>query len=105
MRHCLFFREGFLGETQSPPHKEGTTLAHLVAASPLCFWFLLSGLSGLNDRLHHGIFKDRACFTTGSIIGDLRHHDGNDFFLWIDPEVRIVGAAPPEAAGGQRSPP
>src|SRR5262249_25010966 len=50
-----------------------------------------------DDRLHHDVLE---------VAGDalrrrLNHEDRDELLFGIDPEVRAVGAAPPEAAFGQ----
>src|SRR5580658_8896820 len=53
-------------------------------------------LSSFDDRLHDGVLK----LVAHRADGGLAHHDCNDFFLRIYPEVRAVDSAPAEAAVG-----
>ena len=46
------------------------------------------------NRLHYGILKLGPHFANRG----LDHHDGDNFFLGVDPEVCAVCAAPTEAA-------
>src|ERR1700735_4344693 len=55
-----------------------------------------TGLTSFDNRLHDGVLK----FVAHRTDGGLAHHDRDDFFFGIDPEVRAVDSAPAEAAVG-----
>src|ERR1035441_1345179 len=52
--------------------------------------------TSFDNRLHYGVLK----FVAHRADGGLAHHDRDDFFFGIDPEVRAVDSAPAEAAVG-----
>jgi len=60
----------------------------------------LAAFGAVHDGLHYCVFK----VYVKSRRGRLRHQDGDDLLFRIHPEVRPEGAAPAEAARGERSP-